>query len=262
MGAVLTAAAVASPLLSTPVAAQTAANGKKKFILLPPAWAGNWIYKQTADWLRSQGNVVYTPTLTGLAERSHLLRADTDMDTHINDVLNLIKWEELKDVVLVGHSFTGGVVSGVAEKALDKLAAVVFVNAYVHEDGKAIQDYLSQRSHSDIDNRRAKGELGLPNPPAAFYALPQKEWARIDALHTLHPLGAIAQKLKLTGAVEKVPKKTYIMLAKFARGREYELKHYNRVKDQPGWNTVSVEMGHLPMVDDPVGFAKLILAAA
>ena len=256
------ASSVASPLLCTRASAQAVVSSSKTFILLPPAWAGSWIYRQSAAWLRAQGHLVYTPTLTGLGERSHLLRADTDLDTHINDVINLIKWEELKDVVLVGHSFTGGVVSGVAEKALDKLSAVVFVNAYLHEDGKAIQDYLSPRSHSDIDARISKGEFGLPNPPAAFYSLPQKEWARIDSLHTPHPLGAIAQKLKLTGAMEKVPKKTYIMLAKFARGREYELKHYNRVKDQPGWNTVSVEMGHLPMVDDPIAFAKLILTAA
>jgi len=255
-------AAVAAPLVSAPALAQPAAGAKKTFVLLPPAWAGSWIYTKTADWLRAQGHVVYTPTLTGLAERAHLLRADVTMDTHVQDVVNLIKWEELSNVVLVGHSFTGGVVSGVAEKALDKLASVIFVNAYVHENGASIQDYLSQRSHSDIDARLAKGELGLPNPPAAFYALPQKEWARIDELHTPHPLGAIVQKLKLTGAVERVPKKTYIMLAQFARGRDYELKHFNRVKGQPGWNTVSVEKGHLPMVDDPVGFAQLLLQAA
>jgi pimeloyl-ACP methyl ester carboxylesterase len=253
-------------LVGTAVAAMAqgaaAKPAKKTFVLLPPAWAGSWIYAGTAEALRAQGHTVFTPTLTGLADRSHLLRTDVDMDTHANDVLNLIKWEGLSNVVLVGHSFTGGVVSAVAEKALDKLSAVVFVNAYVHEDGKSIQDYLSKRSHADIDVRRGKGELGLPNPPAAFYALPQKEWARVDALHTVHPLGAIVQKLKLTGAVERVPKKTYLMLAQFARGRDYETHHFNRVKNLPGWNAVSVEKGHLTMVDDPVGFAKLLEQAA
>lgn len=255
-------AAVAAPLVGPSAQAQTAPGGGKTFVLLPPAWAGSWIYTKTADWLRAQGHVVHTPTLTGLAERSHLLRTDVNMDTHIQDVVNLIKWEELSNVVLVGHSFTGGVVSGVAEKALERLAAVVFVNAYVHENGVSIQDYLSQRSHADINARHGRGELGLPNPPAAFYALPQKEWARVDGLHTPHPLGAIMQKLTLTGAVERVPKKTYIMLAQFARGRDYELKHFNRVKGQSGWNTVSVEKGHLHMVDDPVGFAQLLLQTA
>jgi pimeloyl-ACP methyl ester carboxylesterase len=260
------AAAVASAVATAGCAqAQPAADGasrKKTFVLLAPAWAGAWIYRDTAQWLRAQGHAVHTPTLTGLADRSHLLRADVDMDTHVSDVINYLKWEDLHDVVLVGHSFTGGVVSGVAEKALDRLASAVFVNAYVHENGRSVQDYLSQRSHSDIDARLKKGELGLPNPPAAFYALPQKEWARIDGLHTPHPLGAIVQKMKLTGALEKVPKKTYVMLAKFARGREYELQHFNRVKNAPGWNAVSVEMGHLAMVDDPVGFARLLLDAA
>ena len=85
---------VSVPLLGMPAQAQTASSGKKTFILLPPAWAGSWIYTKTADWLRAQGHVVYTPTMTGLAERSHLLRADVTMDTHIQDVVNLIKWEE------------------------------------------------------------------------------------------------------------------------------------------------------------------------
>lgn len=254
--------ALAAPMVGCSAMARQAPAAKKTFVLLPPAWAGSWIYTRTADALRAQGHVVYTPTLTGLADRSHLLSQQVTMDTHVQDVLNLFKWEELNNVVLVGHSFTGGLVSAVAEKAQDKLAAVVFVNAYVHEDGKSIQDYLSQRSHADIDARFAKGELGLPNPPAAFYALPQKEWARVDGLHSLHPLGAIRQKLKLTGAVERVPKKTYIMLAQFARGRDYELKHFNRVKGQPGWNTVIAEKGHLMMVDDPTGYAQLLLQAA
>lgn len=243
-----------------PAAAPTAT--RKSFVLLPPAWAGAWIYRDTAAQLRAQGHTVYAPTLTGLAERSHLNSAQVTMDTHVSDVVNLLKWEDLRDVVLVGHSFTGGVVSGVAEKALDRLAAAVFVNAYVHEDGHSIQDYLSKRSHDDIDARRQKGELGLPNPPAAFYALPQSQWARIDSLHTPHPLGVIAQKMKLTGAVEKVPRKTYLLLAKFARGREYELKHFDRVKKLPGWNAVTAEMGHLPMVDEPAEFARLLVAAA
>lgn len=255
-------AATASAAGCAQVQPAATAPSRKTFVLLPPAWAGAWIYRDTAAQLRAQGHTVYVPTLTGLGERSHLLSANVTMDTHVNDVVNLLKWEDLHDVVLVGHSFTGGVVCGVAEKALDRLSAVVFANAYVHEDGYSIQDYLSKRSHDDIDARRQKGELGLPNPPAAFYALPQSQWARIDALHTVHPLGVIAQKMKLTGAVEKVPRKTYLMLARFARGREYELKHFDRVKKLPGWNAVTAELGHLPMVDEPAEFARLLVAAA
>jgi len=85
------------------------------FVLVHGAWHGGWCWQRVADRLRGGGHTVFTPTLTGLGERSHLLRAGIDLKTHIADVVNVMKWEGLSDVVLCGHSYGGMVISGVAE---------------------------------------------------------------------------------------------------------------------------------------------------
>jgi pimeloyl-ACP methyl ester carboxylesterase len=86
------------------------------FVLVHGAWHGGWCWQRVADRLRDKGHRVFTPTLTGLGERSHLLRAGVDLKTHIADVANVLKWERLTDVVLCGHSYGGFVISGVAEE--------------------------------------------------------------------------------------------------------------------------------------------------
>ncbi|MGZ5804060.1 MAG: alpha/beta fold hydrolase, partial [Xanthobacteraceae bacterium] len=87
------------------------------FVLVHGAWHGGWCWQRVAKLLRERGHDVFAPTLTGVCESSHLLNPNIDLDTHISDVVNLIKWNELKDVVIVGHSYGGMVISGVAEKA-------------------------------------------------------------------------------------------------------------------------------------------------
>jgi pimeloyl-ACP methyl ester carboxylesterase len=92
------------------------------FVLVHGAWHGGWCWQRVAKLLRAWGHDVFTPTLTGVCERSHLLAPDIDLTTHIADIANLIKWNELNDVVLVGHSYGGMVISGVAEKAGNSFA--------------------------------------------------------------------------------------------------------------------------------------------
>ena len=89
---------------------------RKTFVLIHGAWHGGWCWRRVADLLEKQGHKVFAPTLTGLCERSHLLTPAVDLDTHILDIVNELKWQELKDVVLVGHSYGGMVISGVAER--------------------------------------------------------------------------------------------------------------------------------------------------
>jgi pimeloyl-ACP methyl ester carboxylesterase len=100
------------------------------FLLVHGAWLGGWCYKRVARLLRGAGHDVYTPTLTGLGERAHLLSPSISFKTHIADVLGVIQWEELSDIVLCGHSYAGTVISGVAEKAVDRIGALVFIDAF------------------------------------------------------------------------------------------------------------------------------------
>jgi pimeloyl-ACP methyl ester carboxylesterase len=102
------------------------------FVLIPGAWLGGWCWKYLTPLLREQGHEVYTPTLTGLGERTHLARPDTDLETHVRDVVNVLEYRNLEDVVLVGHSYAGLVVRGVAEQVPERLAHVVYLLDFVN----------------------------------------------------------------------------------------------------------------------------------
>src|SRR5687768_1637622 len=116
----------------------------KAFLLVHGAWHGGWCWRRVADLLQANGHTAFTPTLTGLGERSHLMRAGINLTTHITDVVNVMKWEELSGIVLCGHSYGGMVVSGVAEQMADKIASIVFLDAFVPENGDAMADLTSQ----------------------------------------------------------------------------------------------------------------------
>jgi pimeloyl-ACP methyl ester carboxylesterase len=94
------------------------------YVLVHGAWHGSWCWKRVRKALQAQGHEVFTPTLTGVAERKHLLSPQINLDTHIDDVVNLIQWEELSDVVLCGHSYGGPVISGVADRIPDRIGAL------------------------------------------------------------------------------------------------------------------------------------------
>src|SRR6202044_2874776 len=113
------------------------------FVLVHGAWHGGWCWQRVAERLNRDGHRVFTPTLTGLGERSHLLRTGINLQTHIADVVNLMKWEGLTDVVLCGHSYGGFVVSGLAEQMASALGSIVFLDAFVPRDGEAALDITS-----------------------------------------------------------------------------------------------------------------------
>ena len=110
------------------------------FVLVHGAWIGGWCWRPNAQALRRAGHEVFTPTLTGLGERSHLMNPSINLDTHITDVVNVIKYEELSDVILVGHSYGGMVVTGVADKLPEKIASLVYLDAFVPENGQSLAE--------------------------------------------------------------------------------------------------------------------------
>src|SRR5262245_39315930 len=113
------------------------------FVLVHPAWHGGWLWRKVVPPLRKRGHQVFTPTLTGLGERSHLARADTGLDVHVTDIVNVLKYEALSEVVLVGHSSSGAVITGAADRAPEHIAQVVYLDAFVPEDGQAVFDLVA-----------------------------------------------------------------------------------------------------------------------
>lgn len=126
-------------------------------LIVAGGWRGGWSLAPIARRLRAQGHEVFTPTLTGLGERVHLASADTNLDTHIEDIADVIRFEDLRDVVLCGHSYAGMVISGVADRLAERVAALVYVDAFVPEDGESWRR-LSQPRDRKVWRGRISGD--------------------------------------------------------------------------------------------------------
>src|SRR6266516_1091932 len=117
------------------------------FVLDHGGFHGGWCWKRVTPHLRAAGHEVYAPTLTGLGERCHLASPETNLSTHIQDILNVLSYEDLTDVVLVGHSCSGMVITGVADRAPERVTRLVYLDAFVPEDGQALRDLFRPPSN-------------------------------------------------------------------------------------------------------------------
>jgi pimeloyl-ACP methyl ester carboxylesterase len=235
-------------------------TAQKTFVLVHGAWHGGWCWRRVADILQTRGHKVFAPTLTGLADRSHLLRADVNLDTHIADIVNLVKWEKLNDIVLVAHSYAGFPVSGAIEHIFDHVASVVFLDAFLPEDGQKSLDVASDFAKKLTLEAMAKGELGNAPPPAERFAVNERDRAWVDSQLTPQPLGVALQPIKLTGARERVTKKAYIRAPQYPQPT-FDA-YYLAKKADRSWRTYEVPCGHDVMIDMPERLTEILLAVA
>ena len=138
----------------------------KVFVLVHGAWHGGWCWRRVSGILQKQGHRVFTPTMTGLGERSHLMSKDVVLDTHIADIVNVIEWEDLAGICLVAHSYGGWPVSGAIEQIGDRVASVVYLDAFVPDDGQKSLDVASEFSRKGTLEAIANGEISRPPPKA------------------------------------------------------------------------------------------------
>lgn len=258
--AVLSAAATgvgAAALGATPAMAQT----RKTFVLVHGAYHGGWCWRRVADLLEAKGHKVFAPTLTGLADRSHLLSKDVILDTHIADIAGLFKWEDLKDACLAVHSYGGWPGSGALEQIGDRVSSIVWVDAFKPENGQRGTDYISEFSRKALEAAVAKGEAGRPAPKSAVFGVNEKDRAWVDSKLTPQPNGVALQPIKLTGAIEKVARKTYIRAPRYAQ-KSFD-KAYAECKADKTWRTFeTTTAGHDVMVDDPAWLTDILIKAA
>lgn len=221
----------------------------RTYVLVHGASQGGWCWRRVSDRLERRGHKVFTPTLTGLGERSHLMSANVNLEMHITDIVNVIKFESLDDIVLVGHSYGGWVISGVAEQMLPVISSIVFLDAFMPENGQKGLDLNSERSKAEIALAVSKGEISRPPPPATVWNVNEKDRAWVDAKQTAQPLGVSFQPIKLTGARDRVAKKTYIRATGYAN--PVFDKFYAKTKADKSWRTYEVTCGHDVMIDLP-----------
>lgn len=236
----------------------------RTFVLVHGAWHGGWCWARVADHLRAGGHRVFAPTLTGLGERAHLLSPAIGLDTWIGDVAGLIEAEELSNVVLVGHSFGGNIISGVADRMADRLAHLVYLDALVIESGMSPLDAVS--AEMQAARRKAaeesSGGLTLPVPDPQVFGGPftEADIAWLKRRLRPHPFKTYTDKLRLRHPIGNGVPKTYIVAADpiyptLAGVRE-------RLKGKSGWAWREIASGHDAMVSAPGPLADLLTEIA
>jgi pimeloyl-ACP methyl ester carboxylesterase len=222
------------------------------FVLVHGACLGAWCWGRVAKLLAARQHTVVAPALTGLGERSHLLNPEIDLDTHILDVVNVIKWQELREVVLVGHSYGGMVISGVAERMEKSIASIVMLDAFFPADGQRAIDLLPPPVRDAILKRARDGATATPPPPAATANVNKADRAWVDAQCTPHPIKCFLQAAMVTGARDRIAKKTCI---RAADSPSVALDAGMSEARNKGWRTVEIAAGHLVMIDAPAQLA-------
>ena len=230
------------------------------FVLVHGAWHGSWCWKRVRKALQIAGHDVFTPTLTGVADRSHLASPNVDLETHINDVANLIRWEELDDVVLCGHSYSGCVITGVADRVPERLRALVYLDAFILENGQSLHDTLPPSVRAaQVDGANKRGD-GWRVPPisAEFFQVNKADRAWVDAQCTPQSLATFATRLTLRNRfpAEKV---THVL----ATGYEQSpFPPFHELAKKKGWHTLEIDCGHDVMLDRPADLVRILLDTA
>ena len=242
-------------------AAADAQNAPRTFVLVHGSWHGGWCWKRVADRLEAKGHRVYTPTNTGVGERSHLLTKDIDVSTHVTDIVNVFKWEDLSDVVLVGHSYGGLVISGVADQIADKISSIVFLDAFLPDDGDELIAKASPRFREVIATALKRGDIALPAPPAAAFGVTDAaDAAWVNAKCTPEPFGTYTEKVSYKGGRDKIARRTYIRAHGYA-SPAFDA-NLTKVKASPGWATYDFDCGHDVMVIEPDRLTNVLLDVA
>ena len=234
---------------------------KPAIVLVHGAFHGGWCYRKVDDVLSARGYRVYRPTLTGLSDRSHLLKPEIDLYTHADDVINLAKYEDLDDIVLCGHSYGGAVITAAAEGLDGRLRSMVFLDALVPTAGKTILEEwpAAQKDYFD-SGAAAHGGHYLPPIAASVFKVIPSEQAWVDRNCTLQPYQTFKTKIKSTAVRDKHKRKIYV----FASGYNSPLLGAlaERERGKPDWEVVNIDAGHDVMVDAPEALADVLVHAA
>jgi len=234
------------------------------FVLVHGGGHGGWCYQRITPFLRAERHEVYTPTLTGLGERSHLLNPDIDLDVHIRDVVNVLHYEDLRDVILVGHSYGGMVITGTADRALDRVGQLVYLDGALPENGESLAQMtpvLMETAHSEA--RIVDGvELVLwPGPDAgrSYGVTDPAALAWMQERLTPHPWKSFTQRLRLANEalVKKIPR-TNINCTETLSRRPPERARRAFEADRV-WE---IDTGHDLMITEPRAVADLLLRLA
>jgi pimeloyl-ACP methyl ester carboxylesterase len=227
----------------------------KTFLVCHGAWSAGWAWKKMHPLMQAAGYRLVTPTYTGLGEREHLANRSVDLETHIQDILNVIKYEDLRDIVLIGHSYGGMVATGVADRARDRINQLIYLDAFVPDDGQSLLD-LNEPARQAMMGRARSGDGWRvpPNPTPPDTASADVAWLterRVDM-----PIKCFEMPLKLRHGQLTLPR-SYIYATRITPADTFG-PFAKRLKSEPGWRYHEIDASHSPHVTAPEALMALL----
>jgi pimeloyl-ACP methyl ester carboxylesterase len=221
--------------------------GTTTYVLVPGMCHGAWCFDDLAASLRSAGHRVLAITLTGVAERSHVMPGAVNLDTHITDVVAAIENDATTghELVLVGHSYGGMVITGVADRIPERVDSLVFLDAVVPADGEACWDLVNDEER---DWYVKVDDTGFGVPPMPFF----------DPRATAHPLASVLQPLRLNGDLSRFRRRVFVYALDWP-GESPMARSYDRVRSDPEWITHELDGKHNLMRDNPDDLLRILL---
>jgi pimeloyl-ACP methyl ester carboxylesterase len=237
-----------------------ASNGvKRTYVLVHGAWHGGWVWRDVIGGLRAMGHTVTAPTLTGLGERRHTAQDTADLEIHIEDIVAHIEMEDLQNVALVGWSYGGAVTTGVSARITNKIKSMIYLDAFVPEDGKALIDYVSSDVREMYDAHR---DANMPVPPLSFKAFGLNDQAIIDFVKprlTSQPWRTFYQPVKALKRYPNIPI-TYIRCAGY--GPSTFTSILEKIKKDPKVRTEVINTNHYCMLAAPMETIDILINGA
>ncbi|MGF7170143.1 pimeloyl-ACP methyl ester carboxylesterase [Sphingobium xanthum] len=226
------------------------------FVLVHGAWFGSWCYDTLARELRGAGHDVFVPSLTGLGERSHLAHGGITLTDHINDVIGVIDCEHLSDFILVGHSYGGMVITGVAAQRGSRIRSIIYLDAFLPQDGQMLWDIVDDVTRGlYIENQR--GTPGLIQP---IFPVPTTRAGKPVGKIAGHPLLTLLEPAKLGGEENAIRHRTYVFASASPLGSFAQFRA--RCAADPAWEVHDLPTGHLMWDDDLAGVRDILLDRA
>jgi pimeloyl-ACP methyl ester carboxylesterase len=220
----------------------------KTFLVCHGAWSGGWAWKKMHPLMRAAGHRLVTPTYTGLGEREHLAGPSIDLETHIQDILNVIRYEDLREIVLIGHSYGGMVATGVADRARDRIAQLIYLDAFAPNHGQSLLD-LNEPARQRMQEfvKTADAWRLPPNPPPQDTSPADVEW--LMERRVSQPIKCFQMPLKFHGGELTLPR-SYIYALRAAPADTFR-RFAERAKTEPGWRCYEIDASHAPNVTAP-----------
>lgn len=227
-------------------------------VLVHGGWHGGWVWDRVATRLRSRGHAVFAPSLTGLAERAHLLHAVQGPDTHVQDIVQLLAFNDLTDVTLVGHSYGGMVIAGVASRVPERIASLIYLDAFVPtETGMPAHQMATPERAAEIQRAIRPDGTIAPTGFERWSASPETiAWLR--AKTTPHPASCFQNGVTLTGAERSIQRRHFILCEQHRPSPFWQF--YDRYRDDSSWRVSRLDCLHDAMVERPDELAQLIEA--